>query len=414
MDFAEAGLLDGLEGGEREARLKLLERLCDEGVGIEELRQAVDEDRLPLVPLERALGGHHTAPDVAEKTGIDIDWLLRMRRALGLPEAKRDDPVFSDDDVAAAEALKVLLDAGLPEEDLIESTRVLGEGMARFTATITAMFARAFLQRGDTELDVALRYEAMATQLTPATTPILAAALSAHLRENIRRAMLGREQLEAGAPDTNQEVVVCFADLVGFTALGGQVAAEELGSVAGKLAELAADVVAEPVRLVKTIGDAAMFVSPEASAMVDAALSLVEAVEEAELPSLRTGVALGSALQRAGDWYGNPVNVASRVTGVARPGSVLCTEDVRDAASDDFAWSNAGRHRLKGISDQVPLYRARRLNDADETANDERKQDKAKDGKAGKAGKNGKPPKRRAATTSKADRRRKRASSSRE
>ena len=98
------------------------------------------------------------------------------------------------------------------------------------------------------------------------------------------------------------------------------------------MAELATDVTEPPVRLVKTIGDAAMFVSPDAGALVSVALSLLEAVEAAELPSLRAGVASGTALQRAGDYYGHAVNLASRVTGVARAGSVLCTEEVRDQA----------------------------------------------------------------------------------
>jgi class 3 adenylate cyclase len=52
------------------------------------------------------------------------------------------------------------------------------------------------------------------------------------------------------------------------------------------------------------------------------------------------------------------VNVASRVTGLARPGSVLCTEEVRDAAPEEFEWSFAGKHRLKGVEGSVPLHRA--------------------------------------------------------
>jgi adenylate cyclase len=157
-----------------------------------------------------------------------------------------------------------------------------------------------------------------------------------------------------------QETTVCFADLVGFTRLGGQLEATELGTVAGRLAQLAADVAEPPVRLVKTIGDAAMFVSNEAGAQVAAALSLVEAAEAAELPALRAGVACGPALLRTGDFYGHAVNLASRVTGIARPGSVLCTQEVRDAAPDDFDWSFAGRHRLKGVNHAVPLHRAHR------------------------------------------------------
>ena len=102
------------------------------------------------------------------------------------------------------------------------------------------------------------------------------------------------------------------------------------------------------MRLVKTIGDAAMFVSPDPAAVVSVALSLLEAVQAADLPSLRAGVARGPALQRAGDYYGHAVNLASRVTGVARPGSVLCTEEVHGAAPDRFDWSFARQAQAQG------------------------------------------------------------------
>jgi adenylate cyclase len=138
------------------------------------------------------------------------------------------------------------------------------------------------------------------------------------------------------------------------------VEANELGSLAGRLAELASEVATPPGRLVKTIGDAAMFVSPDPAPLVGAALSLLEAGEAADLPALRAGIAFGPALLRAGDYYGHSVNLGSRVTGVARPGSVLCAEEVRDAAPEDFDWSYAGRHRLKGVPKSVALYRARR------------------------------------------------------
>jgi adenylate cyclase len=72
-------------------------------------------------------------------------------------------------------------------------------------------------------------------------------------------------------------------------------------------------------------------------------------------------MAAGPALSRAGDWYGRPVNLASRVTAIARPGSVLATRDVRDAASEAYRWSPAGARSLKGVDGPVRLYRARRL-----------------------------------------------------
>jgi adenylate cyclase len=156
-------------------------------------------------------------------------------------------------------------------------------------------------------------------------------------------------------------VYVGFADIVGFTRLGERVELGELGALGARLTELALAHTKPPTRLVKTIGDAVMFVSPSADSLLDTMLDLVERGEQDddEFPQLRAGVAAGLAVSREGDWYGPPVNLASRVTGVARPGSVLATEEVHDAAGDGYAWSDAGARELKGLKRRVPLYRVR-------------------------------------------------------
>ena len=55
------------------------------------------------------------------------------------------------------------------------------------------------------------------------------------------------------------------------------------------------------------------------------------------------GAASGMAVSREGDWFGSPVNLAARVTGAARPGSVLVAEPTREAIGDHdaFTWSFA-------------------------------------------------------------------------
>ncbi len=377
MDFST--LLDGLEGEDRAARQRLLERLADEGYSLKELKAAVAEDRLALLLVERILGGRYTARELAQESGLPATQMLRIRRLLGLPEPGPDEPVFGEEEVDAAKAISMFLSSGLGEESIAEITRVLGEGMSRLAATTAAAFVDAFLEPGDTEDEVAERFATLAEQLIPAIDPVLRAAYRQHLAESVRRGMLSAAERESGEVAGAQKVTVCFVDMVGFTRLGAQIEARELGSLASKLAELATDVTEPPVRLVKTIGDAAMFVSTDTAAVVSVALSLLEAVQAAQLPSLRAGVACGSALQRAGDYYGHAVNLASRVTGVARPGSVLCTEEVRDASSDRFDWSYARKHKLKGMSEAVSLYRARRLEDAasDESAETPRKKPKA-------------------------------------
>jgi adenylate cyclase len=354
-------LLDGLEGEDRKARCTLLEHLVEQGFSLEDLSTAVAEDRLALLPLERVMGGTLTAAEIEERTGLPAELLGRLRRMLGLPDPGPDARVYGEEDIAMAQSTRRFLEAGLSERSIGEMTRVLGESMARLAATTGSAFVETFLKPGDSEYDVAVRFASLAEELTPAVHPILVAAYNAHLREAVRRGMIGAAEREAGALAEAQDLCVCFADLVGFTRMGVQVDAQELGGVAGRFAELANDVTTGPVRLIKTIGDAAMFVSPDSVAMVGVALAFGEAMRKADMPSMRAGIAYGPTLLRAGDYYGHSVNLASRVTGVARPESVLCTQEVRDAAADEFEWSFAGKHKLKGVGDSVPLHRARRL-----------------------------------------------------
>jgi adenylate cyclase len=176
-------------------------------------------------------------------------------------------------------------------------------------------------------------------------------------------AVTAGERAEGVTVPGAREVTIAFADLVGFTRLGEIVPPEDLERLAHRLTDLAHEVAAPPVRYVKSIGDEVMLVSSDPVAMLDALLELVEATEAIEdFPRLRTGAATGLAVSRAGDWFGSPVNLASRVTNAARPGAILVAETTRDAIGDDdrFEWSFAGARSLKGIKDDVKLFRARR------------------------------------------------------
>jgi adenylate cyclase len=360
MDFEAHGLLDGLKGDERAARIELLRWLYSDGVSLEELQSAALEHRLALLPLERRLGGQYTAGEIEAQTGLPTALMLLLRRLVGLSQAGPEDRVFGDYDIDMARSIQDFLDVGFEIETLSELTRVLGEAMSRVAAASAAAFADTFLVPGDSELDVARRFDELAARLLPQLEPVLAASFNQHMRASIHRAMIGTEERASGRLASSQLVSVCFVDMVGFTRLGGQLEVFELGTVATRLAALAGDRASGPVRLIKTIGDAAMLVSSEPVALVDAALGLIEDAEAADLPTLRAGVALGDAVQRGGDFFGHSVNLASRATGSARPGSVLGTQAVRDAAGEQFEWSYAGRFRLKGIAAPVPLHRARR------------------------------------------------------
>jgi adenylate cyclase len=364
IDFAAEGLLDELEGEARQARLDLLEQLYAAGVTLEELREAVAAGRLALLPVERALAGdgrRYTPREIAEIAGVDLDLLRRFSAALGVPYGDPDEPRRTEADLEAARRIKAFRDAGLPEDGMLQVARTIGMGMARIAEANRELVVRTLMQPGDSERDLALRFAAAAEYMLPLIGPTLVHALQANMLEQIRRDVIATADLASGEIRGTAELTVCFADLVEFTRLGEEIPAEELGMVAGRLEEMASAVAEPPVRLVKTIGDAAMFVSAEPEPMLRAALDLIAAAEAEgdQFPWLRAGLACGSVLPQSGDYYGRPVNLASRITGVARPGSVVVEGNVKGHAEDDYSYTYIGERRLKGIDSKVKLFRAR-------------------------------------------------------
>ena len=368
MDWDAEGLCEGLEDdAARAARRRLLDELHEQGMDLEELRRVVAEDKLVLAPVARELSSEarYTARDIAEKAGVEPAFLAASRRALGLPVPADDERVYGEKDLEAAQLGSAHRAAGFDDEDALEVARVLGQGMARYAEATRALVARTFIEPGLDEYELAHRYRAVAAQLMPLAGPWLEHVFALHLQQVLRSDALTQEQRRAGKLDDTQEAVIAFADLVGFTELGESLPVEELGSVAGRLSQLAGEAIDPPVRLVKLIGDAVMLVSPEPEPMLDATLRLVDlAAEDERYPPLRAGIACGQAVHRWGDWFGTPVNLASRLTTRARPSTVLVSAEVRDAVANGFEFSDAGRKKLKGFSSPVHAYRARRSDGA--------------------------------------------------
>jgi adenylate cyclase len=364
IDFEAEGLLQGLEEEAREARLALLEELVAAGATLDELRDAVNAGRLTLLPVERTLAGdgrRYSAREIAEIVEIDLELLRRFSAALGVPYTDPDEPRGTESDLEAARRMKAFRDAGLPEDGMLQVARTIGMGTARIAEANRELVIRSIAQPGDSERDLALRFAATAEFMLPLIGPTLVHALQANMLEQIRRDVIATTDLASGAVGGTVNLTVGFADLVGFTRLGEEIPAEELGLVAGRLEELATAVAEPPVRLVKTIGDAAMFIAPDAAALLSASLALTAATEAEgeDFPWLRAGLACGSVLPQSGDYYGRPVNLASRITGIARPGSVVVDEPVKESAGDAFSYTFIGERRLKGIDQKVKLFRAR-------------------------------------------------------
>jgi adenylate cyclase len=364
-DFAAEGLLEGA-GDERarQARLELLRTLEAEGFELDELRRAAHEGRLALLPVERVLEGEglrYSQQELAEETGLDVAFLAEARRAVGGPAVEPSERVLTEEDRDLARNAAVLLESGLDRDAFLELTRVMSQAMGRVAAGFASIWGEALMRPGDTERDLGLRYADSLRRLGPIAGPSLQHMLNLRLREVVRQTVVGQAELRSGRLPGAQRITVGFVDIVGFTRLGEEVPPEELGAVVRRFERTVEDAARAPVRLVKTIGDAAMLVAPEPAPLLAGVLALVEASREGDsLPLLRGGVAAGEALPRAGDWYGRPVNLAARLTAFARRGSVVAAKEVRDAASELFEWTFAGSRRLKGVSGDVEVYRVRR------------------------------------------------------
>lgn len=364
VDLDAEGLLEGVEGeAAREDRTKLLRELLDQGLSVHALRRAVEQDRLVLLPVELALTGEerYTLAELAERTGLDEEFVSDAVMALGLPRPGPDERRATEGDLESMQAVKYYIDVGVSREALLEIMRVIGNGMANAAQAVARHAGEVLIEPGDSERVIADRFAQTASELLPQAGPLMQGLLRVHLREQVREGIVSRTERETGRLAGAREVAIAFADLEGFTRLGERIAPDELGRLAGRLGELATKVAEPPVRLVKTIGDAAMLACFDVPALLAAAHALVDAVKEEadDFPELSAGLAHGHALPRNGDWYGAPVNLASRVTAVARPGAVLVTAEVRERAEERFDFSPLAPRKLKGVKKPVRLWRSR-------------------------------------------------------
>lgn len=363
IDWESEGLLEGTEGKAREGRRELLDELHEGGLELDELREAVQEGRLVLLPLEQALAGDGdrlTQDEVAERSGVPREFLRKNWRALGMSEPSDDARIFTERDVEAATRVKQLRDIGIPEDEMLQVSRVIGMTMSQLAAANRGLGVRVFAEEGDSELEVGKRFAAIAEGVGPVLGSILEYALQLHMREQIRHDAFASAEISSEA-DAGVELGIVFADLVGFTKLGERLDPAAIGDLTDDLSEMAANVAGGPVRLVKLIGDAVMLTSQDPKCLMDSALALVAASEKAGegFPLLRAGVAHGRVVARGGDYYGRPVNLASRITAMARPGSVVGDQATHSKLEDDYEWSFAGARSLKGIDGEQKLFRAR-------------------------------------------------------
>ena len=316
-----------------EALARVRSILLDLGCTEEEIDRAVVDDVIDLLMVDRLLvptTRNLTQADVAEITGLPVELVHRFWRALGFLDLAEDEPALGEMDIDAVRLFQAMVAMGLVDTDVaVQSARVIGISMARIAAAQTGPGATPILgPTGDSVLD-ADQFARQADASLPAMARLLEYVWRRHLQAATRRAMLRRSR--GDREGRRAQMAVGFADMVGFTLLSQHLGDDELAAVVARFEELAYDtVVALGGSVVKMIGDEVMFVVASASAGADIGLSLAEAYAGDELVSdVRVGLAAGPALEHDGDYYGPVVNLAGRLVNVARPGTVVVSDEFR-------------------------------------------------------------------------------------
>jgi adenylate cyclase len=288
--------------------------------------------------LERVLlGGRrkYTRLEVAEKAGVPEERSRRLWRALGFATVGDDEVVFTDADVEAMRTADQLVQSGLIDPSIeVSVTRALGQHLSRLAEWQVDMLWELIKQQPELG-----RSERQVTRLVDRLLPELERVQNFVWRRHLA-AYAGRAFAAPGEHLETRTEVVGFVDMVGYTRLTRQIGEEELSRVLDAFETLATEVIAEHHgRVVKMIGDEVLFVADSPVDAAEIALVLTERTSADEgLPAVRAGMASGRILSRFGDVYGSVVNLAARLTSVARPGTILVDRELAAELAEEKAY----------------------------------------------------------------------------
>jgi len=274
--------------------------------------------------LERViLGGSPelTAAQVAELSGTSLEVARRLWRALGFPEHEDDEVAFTGTDIEALRTLSASLAEGdIDFDTALKVTRGLGTTMSRLADwEVAALLPVATGTVTDVPTGVAFVEE-----LNARFEGLLIYTWRRHLAAAVARVA----GITTGEEVQTTEVVVGFADIVSFTALSNEMDEDQIGDLVEVFEGRCHDVIAtHRGRVIKSLGDSVLFVNDDPVRAIKTAEGIIEVIGRDErLPDVRVGLASGPVVLRQGDVYGPPVNLAARLTAVARRNRVIIDE----------------------------------------------------------------------------------------
>jgi adenylate cyclase len=304
------------------------------------------------------LGGELTltSAEVADKGGLSLEDGQRLWRALGFPDTG-DSVAYGDADVEAIATVAAAIETGaLDEETVFRMTRALGHTMSRLADWQVSTLVE------QVEHDVeggksGSRLEA-AIDLAQNAAPSFEQLILYSWRRHLAAAAARVEALGAADEELLSTVMtVGFADLSRFTSLSNDLDDTSLGALVENFESRCADIVtAHGGRVIKTLGDAVLFVCTDAVEGTRTSLDLVKQIgSREELPDIRVGLATGSVVSRLGDVFGPPVNLAARLSHVARSNRVLIDTTTAESLGDDFDLRTLPPRPLRGFGNVSPI-----------------------------------------------------------
>ncbi len=277
------------------------------------------------------------AVEVASETGVTIDQTRRLWRALGFPEHVAE-VAFTQADVDAVSTVMSIVDTGAIDFDLaVNLTRAVGQTMARLADWEVATLVNRVEELARADEDTGSRVDS-AIGLVDAVNERFESLLVFAWRRHLAAAVSRMEALGANEADLHTtQVTAGFADIVAFTQLSNEIEANRIGDLVEVFESRCADVIsAQGGRVIKSIGDSVLFVCDDAERGVTIAEGIINVIgRDSRMPDVRLGLASGSVVMRMGDVFGPPVNMAARLTAVARRNRVIIDQATADLLPAD-------------------------------------------------------------------------------
>ncbi|HEY8115288.1 MAG TPA: adenylate/guanylate cyclase domain-containing protein [Actinomycetota bacterium] len=308
--------------------------------------------------------------ELSERTGVPMDLLLVVREAHGFAEPGPEDHV-REDELAIVPVMELLLSFGIRPEAIKRLLRAYGDGLRRIVETETDWYRTEvelpLLEGGMTEVEMQAAQADVGSRISPLLDQTLVSIY--HGQQEHAWSKSAVEGVETALEQTGlyrrvrRPPAVSFLDITGYTRLTEERGDEAAAELATRLATLVRGSSREHGgQPVKWLGDGVMFYFPDPGDGVLAALDMVEGVAAEALPPARVGIHAGPVVFQEGDYFGRTVNIAARIADYARPGEVLVTQEVVDAADlDGVGFTTIGPIELKGVAEPLNLRSVRRV-----------------------------------------------------